>query len=311
MKTAHIRVAGKDIPKSHSKKSTPWRGIAGGLNRRHWAKRVASLAGLLIGAFIVILQGGVFSRASREKFTAPTPPPLLKAPVRVPTKAIGITPTVPKGNDSSLSPVPLPLFLVSVKTGRTIREGSAQIGVVRESPQTYQAGALLENGARLTEIHEDYVLLERDSHTARLYLTNSRPIAPTDTAMVTVGGNARAEPAAITSREQLTDYIRPSPVFDGESVIGFRVYAGSRSGPFYQMGLKPGDVITTIDGTPVEDLASSWERLRVLADGAVLAVSVKRNGEVLQVTLDGGLVASAEAARAQAPMQAMLRSPIQ
>ena len=128
--------------------------------------------------------------------------------------------------------------------------------------------------------------------------------------MVTVGGNTRAEPAAITSREQLTDYIRPSPVFEGENVIGVRVYAGSRSGPFYQMGLQQGDVITAIDGTPVADLTSSWERLRGLVDGAVLAASVKRNGEILQVTLDGGLVASAEAAGTQPRVQAMLGPPV-
>ena len=204
-------------PEKSSEKSTQRRGIAGDLNRWRWAKRVAGLAGVSTIAFIVIVQSGVLSRGWREKFTAPAPPPLLKASLQGPTKAIGITPTVPKGNDSSLSPVPLPLFLVSVKTGRTLREGSAQIGVVRESPQIYQAGALLENGARLTEIHADYVLLERGGHTARLYLINSRSTAPTDTAMVTVGGTAPAEPAAITSREPLTDYIRPSPVFDGET----------------------------------------------------------------------------------------------
>ena len=73
----------------------------------------------------------------------------------------------------------------------------------------------------------------------------------------------------------------------------------------------PGDVITAIDGIPVEDLTTSWERLRGLADGAVLTAAVKRNGETLQVTLDGGLIASAEAARAQAPPQAVSGAPIQ
>lgn len=286
-------------------------GSATGMNRRPWVIPVAGLAGLSVVVFILLLQKCVLSRHWRESVTAPTPPSIPKASVHVPTKVIGIAPPVPKGNDSSLSPVPLHLILVSVKTGRSIREGSAQIGVVRESPQTYQAGALLENGARLTEIHAGYVLLERGSHTARLYLTDSQPIAPDEAAMVTVGGNTRAEPATITSREQLTDYIRPSPVFDGENVIGFRVYAGSRPGPFFRMGLQQGDVITAIDGSPVQDLTSSWERLRALADGVVLGAAVERKGEILQVTLDGGLVASAEAAGTQAPAQPMLGPPNQ
>jgi hypothetical protein len=298
------------------KKSNPLHGMqrsvssVEGLSWRRWARRVAILASLLIVALIVTLQSGVLSRGWREGFTVRTPSPMLNVPARVPKNGIGIAPPVPKGNDSSLSPVPLPLFLVSVKTGKSIREGSARIGVVRESPQTYQAGALLENGARLTEIHAGYVVLEKSSHTARLYLADSEPSAPNEAAMVSVGGNTRAEPAAITSREPLTDYIRPSPVFEGESVIGLRIYAGSKSGLFFQMGLHQGDVITAIDGAPVADLTSSWERLRALADGAVLAAAVKRNGEILQVTLDGGLVASAEAAGTEAPAQAMLGPPI-
>jgi hypothetical protein len=273
---------------------------------RRRAMRIVNVAGLSLIALIVISQTGVFSREWWVQFTAPKPAPIVKAPVHVPTKAIGITPPLPKGNDSSASPVPLPLLLVSVKPGKTFKDGSAQIGVVRESPQTYQAGALLENGARLAEIHADYVLLEKNSQTARLYLSNARETVPPNNAMLTVGGKQLAPPAPITSREELTDYIRPSPVFDGEQIVGYQVYAGAKTGPFYQMGLMQGDVITAIDGSPLEDSSSAWEMLRGLTDGAVLSATIKRNGKILDVTLDGGVVASAEAARTQAPAQAML-----
>lgn len=271
---------------------------------------VACLMGFPVAVIVVLLQTGVLSRYRGESVTAPKQPFLPTASIRVPTKAIVVTPPVPTRNDSSLSPVPLPLFLVSVKPGRSIREGAAQIGVVRESPQTYQAGALLENGARLTEIHADYVLLERDGHTARLYLADARPGATADK-LAMVGGNERAAPAAITSREPLTAYIRGGPLFEGTRVVGLRVYAGSRPEPFFRMGLQQGDVITAIDGVAVEDLTSSWERLRGIVDGAVLTASVKRNSEVLQVRLDGGLVASAEAAGSQVSVQARLGASTQ
>jgi len=44
------------------------------------------------------------------------------------------------------------------------------LGVARENPQTYSTGALLANGARLTEVRANYVVLERAGHSARLYL---------------------------------------------------------------------------------------------------------------------------------------------
>jgi hypothetical protein len=37
-----------------------------------------------------------------------------------------------------------------------------------ENPQNYVAGALLSNGAELTEIHTDYVVLERGGKRSRL-----------------------------------------------------------------------------------------------------------------------------------------------
>jgi hypothetical protein len=64
---------------------------------------------------------------------------------------IMVTPMRPLGTDSSVSTVPLPLILVRTQAGRNSREGFAQIGVNARTPQTYQAGAILANGAHLTD----------------------------------------------------------------------------------------------------------------------------------------------------------------
>jgi hypothetical protein len=61
-------------------------------------------------------------------------------------------PIAPRGTDSSVSPVPLPLILTATRPGRNPREGFADIGVDAKTPQTYAAGSLLANGARVAEI---------------------------------------------------------------------------------------------------------------------------------------------------------------
>jgi type II secretion system protein C len=151
----------------------------------------------------------------------------------------------------------------------------------------------------LVEIYSDYVVLQKDGRTARLYLSG-RPVfgGSGDATLLVVGGASKPmTPARITSREALTDYVRPSPVYDGDSLLGYQVYCGAKAGPFTQLGLQPGDLITTIGGTPLNEVSAAWEVLRTLMDGAVLEAIVKRHGETVGITLDGSILTRAEEAR--------------
>jgi general secretion pathway protein C len=206
---------------------------------------------------------------------------------------------VPKGNDSSISPVPLKLVLVHTQAGRTPHEGYAQIGVVRETPQTYLAGAILVNGARLIEIYPDRVRLEKDGHSAWLHLQGKWSWGKTeDGDLLRIGGDTSPKSAAhITSREALTDYIRPSPVYDGGTLLGYQVYSGRNAGPFVQMGLQTGDVIVAINGTPLAEPNSAWEALRALMSGGLFDAVILRRGNQERLTLDGSLLVQAEEAR--------------
>jgi hypothetical protein len=278
-------------------------------SKRPWTFRAVNVAGATAVTLAIMWETGMMSKGWWEWFIAPKPIPVAKAPAHPPSKAIGITPPAPKGNDSSVSSVPLQLVLVRVQPGHRITEGSADIGVVRESPQTYLAGALLENGSRLAEIHTDYVLLQRDGHSARLYLENASAVRRVgDSAMLEVGGVTQTPPPAkVTSREILTDYIRPSPIYDGESLIGYQVFPGSNGAAFSQMGLQPGDVIVEVGGTALSDPVAAWDILRQLTAGTVLSAIVNRHGALEHVSLDGTLIARAEEAKQQ-PMQTLLTS---
>jgi len=238
-------------------------------------------------------------------------PIFVSAPSSLVTRAT--PPPMPKGDDTSVSPDRMKLVLVRVHPGRNAAEGSAELGVARDGPQTYQAGALLENGARLAEIYSDYVVLKKDGRSARLYLTGvTTPPDVGDAAMLIVGRALEIPPPAkITSREVLTDYVRPSPVYDGEYLVGFQVYPGSKSAPFHQMGLLPGDVIVEVNDISLADPKTSWDLLRGLADGVVLSVVVKRATGVQRLTLDGTLLLSAEESQRNGSVQAMLAPPTQ
>jgi len=268
--------------------------------KNRWAFGLVNALGAVTVTLIISWAIGWPSLAWFQKVRVPNPAPVAIAPARPPNKPIGIAPPRPKGNDSSVSPVALKLLLVNANPGRTLSEGTAQIGVVRESPQTYQGGAVLENGAHLAEIHADYVVLEKANRSVRLYLDPNKS-APkgSDASLAMVGGVKPSPPAPVTNREVLTDYIRPSPVYEGETLVGYQVYPGDAAGPFSQMGLQPGDVITAINGTPLNDPTSAWDALRQLTEGIALSAAVKRHGEIVTVNLDGAIIAKSEEAKSQ------------
>jgi hypothetical protein len=209
----------------------------------------------------------------------PTGPPLLVTPMR------------PLGTDSSVSPRPLPLILVRTQLGRNNREGFAQIGVNARTPQTYAAGAMLANGARLTEIYDHYVVLERDGHSVRLYLQGEgHPPNGAEAGVATVGGTPAEPPAPVTSRDGLSQFIRPSPVFVGTQLRGYALYAGRQPAAFSDLGLESGDVLTTINGALVSRASDSLTVLNTLTEGAVLTVVVERQGVAQSLSLDGSVI---------------------
>ena len=85
---------------------------------------------------------------------------------------------------------------------------------------------------------------------------------------------------------RLTDLIRPQPVFSNGKQIGYRVYPGRRRQQFLQLGLKPGDLVTDINGTPLNDPARGADIFKSLGNANQVTVTVERNGSPQVLVLD-------------------------
>ena len=85
---------------------------------------------------------------------------------------------------------------------------------------------------------------------------------------------------------RLTDLIRPQPVFSNGKQIGYRVYPGRRRQQFLQLGLKPGDLVTDINGTPLNDPARGADIFKSLSNANQVTVTVERNGSPQVLVLD-------------------------
>lgn len=217
---------------------------------------------------------------------------------------------VQPGTASSISAEPQPLFLVGTSPGRNKNEGTALIGVNPDNPQTYVGGAVLANGARLAEIHREYVVLARGASTAKLPLyRRNAPSPPPREALLMVGGASPSAPAP-SVQHVLTEYVRPSPVYQGETLRGYEVYPGRKAGVFTRLGLQPGDVITAIDSLPLSEPQQAMELFAQLTRGGAVTATIERKNQVQSIALDGALIiADQEAARNSAAQTAPAFDP--
>lgn len=262
--------------------------------KRTWRRRAVVVLGFALITGVLGYVSGLFQLPIFESRTRVVEPKVPEKPTSQVAAPAYVTPTQPAGNDSSASQVPLPLILTGTMPGRNAHEGTAFIGVNKESPQTYAAGALLVNNARIAEIYTDHVVLEKDSKRVKLYLLGSGQQSDVKqfASLLTVGGASPPPTAKVTSHEILTDYIRPSPVYDGQVLKGYQVYPGQRAGAFAQMGLQPDDVIIAINGVPLNEPYSAIEQLKQLTGGyAVTAVVERKDKKTESISLDGSLIA--------------------
>jgi general secretion pathway protein C len=78
---------------------------------------------------------------------------------------------------------------------------------------------------------------------------------------------------------------------DHGKMNGFRVYPGRNRQAFMRLGLRPGDQVTAINGTPLDDRDRGEQILRTLASSSEARVTVIRGGQSQDLNLNIAQVA--------------------
>jgi general secretion pathway protein C len=160
--------------------------------------------------------------------------------------------------------------------------------------RVYFLGDAVPGGATLHAVHLDRVLLRRGGRLEALRLPRSEDTPANRRASTATPPRAAAPPVRAASIQEvvqqsaagLTEVIRPQPVFKDGRQQGYRVYPGRQRQQFAQLGLRPGDLITQINGMALDDPARGMEIFRSLADATSVTVTVDRNGEIEMLTLN-------------------------
>jgi len=217
----------------------------------------------------------------------------------------------------------MPLILTGIIAGDDPSTGLAIVGESASSAKVYGVGDALPGGAKLHSVYGDRVLLDRGGQVESLTLPRQyaggaaapMPAPPPSSENSTLDRMRRLvteQPAA------LSDVMRPQPVFAQGKQRGYRVYPGRDRQAFVRLGLRPGDLVTAINGTPLDDPARGKEIFDTLGSASEARVTVMRSGRQQDLTLNmAQVVQQAEqlageggAGATEAPLQVPEPTPV-
>ncbi|MSQ91686.1 MAG: type II secretion system protein GspC [Gammaproteobacteria bacterium] len=188
------------------------------------------------------------------------------------------------------------LALAGTLAGLDPEQGWAIIGASAQAARVYATGATLPGGARLFAVYPDRVILDRNGTRESLALprfsggSGAPPVAyqPDDSQSGSLVDSVRQ----LMGQDQsaVNELLRPQPVFAGAQLRGYRVYPGRNRGQFAKLGLQPGDLVTAVNGAPLDDPNRALEALRGVGMGPAVTLTIDRHGQQQQLAIDPGTV---------------------
>lgn len=162
--------------------------------------------------------------------------------------------------------------------------GQAIIESASREQKVYAVGETIDgtNGATLHSVLADRVLLNRSGRleTLRLprELTGQAPRAAGNPESLSriIGANA----------SRISEIIRIAPAVEQGQVLGFRVNPGADSAAFAALGLEPGDIVTEVNGTVIDDPNRGLQVFETLGETTMASVTLLRDGALQSIVID-------------------------
>jgi general secretion pathway protein C len=196
----------------------------------------------------------------------------------------------------------MPLVLVGTIANTDPTLGFAIIGETPAAAKVYSVGKTITGGTKLHSVYPDRAILDRGGKLEALLLPKkfqgggmSASVPPGANPADPMLGD-RLRQLAAANPTAITDVMRPQPVFANGQQRGYRVYPGRSRAVFNRLGLLPGDLVTAINGTPLDDPSRGMDILQTLNSSPTATVTIERNGTTVQVAINNSQIAQDAAA---------------
>lgn len=182
----------------------------------------------------------------------------------------------------------LRLQLRGVVAAMPAGQGIALIASESGEERHYLPGAEIPGGATLEQVHSDRVVLRREGRFELLRLPREAPLSgaapPVPAAQPEPMGDAGGVLPAETRRQWLEDpttlfeSIQVQPVMQDGAIRGFAISPRRDPRLFREVGLRPGDVVTAINGITVAGMTDPTAIRDQLAGASEIRLDIERNG---------------------------------
>lgn len=152
----------------------------------------------------------------------------------------------------------------------------------------YQVDDKLPGGAKLVSIHPDHVIIERNLQLEKLLLPKG-PSAFSIKEKPSVSSNISGQKGAelgnlrqelIKNPSSIGKLVSLSPSIDSSGQLqGYKIYPRGKQPLFDELGFKAGDLVTEINGTPLNDSRKSLTAIQQLMKAKELNITIQRNGQ--------------------------------
>lgn len=180
--------------------------------------------------------------------------------------------------------------LLGILAGSTERESLALIAKDATDEAPYAIGDDVASGVNLQAIFADRVILSRNGRletlrldkdsvtSAPLFNTSSTAAEPQEGTPAAAQMLAQIKEQIVTDPSKAASFIRVQPINSDGGLKGYRVYPGPERAAFNAAGLKPGDVVTAINGTPLNDPGQALQLLQSMTQASSMSLTIDRNG---------------------------------
>jgi general secretion pathway protein C len=158
--------------------------------------------------------------------------------------------------------------------------------------RVYRVGERLPGGARIVAVHPDSVVVRYQGVLQAFSFThkNLGAFQPTPSYPARAGSPSLAE-NLLAHPSNLMNYLRPIPVYTGGRFSGIRLYPGPNASLFERVGLRPGDVLTAVNGVTLTNPLQGYNLIqRFAAQHVPIILNIERNGTSLVISLPSSSV---------------------
>lgn len=161
--------------------------------------------------------------------------------------------------------------------------------------KVYRVKDAIRQNVTLHAVERDRVILDRSGQLEALklpqdYASGTTSRRSTSRAPVRATQQRTTTPSVAQvlteNQTQLLQIIRPAPYFQDGAMRGYRLYPSTNRKVFAEIGLRPGDIATAINGSPLTDPSSGAQIFSDLGNSDSVSITIERDGVEQTLTVN-------------------------